>query len=92
MRPPRTLARDLALAERGSPVRLLGHVHRRRSLSAVSFLVLRDRTGLAQAVFGSSELPEGGLPPEETTVEVTGVATPNPQAPGGVGSFGGTGS
>ena len=57
-----------------------GWVHRRRELAKVTFLVVRDRSGLAQVV-----LPAGTpVPPEETTVSVTGVATPNEQAPGGV--------
>lgn len=60
-------------------VRLQGWVHRRRELATVGFLVLRDRTGLAQVV-----VREGPLPPEETPVEVVGTATPNPSAPGGV--------
>ena len=86
MRPPtdRTLATELPQATPGSTVTLMGHVHRRRELAAVSFLVVRDRTGLAQVVLRPAELPAEGLPPEETTVEVTGTATPNPQAPGGV--------
>jgi nondiscriminating aspartyl-tRNA synthetase len=55
-------------------------VHRRRELARVTFLVLRDRSGLAQVV-----LPAGTpVPPEETTVRVTGTATANVQAPGGV--------
>ncbi|HCB07013.1 MAG TPA: aspartate--tRNA(Asn) ligase [Nocardioides bacterium] len=78
--PPRTHARELAHVPTGTPVRLQGWVHRRRELSAVSFLILRDRTGLAQVVVkGQIELP-----PEETPVEVVGTAVANPQAPGGV--------
>ncbi|MGC5166259.1 aspartate--tRNA(Asn) ligase [Luteimicrobium sp. DT211] len=87
MRPPapaRTLAADLGAAEPGSTVTLRGHVHRRRELATVAFLVLRDRSGLAQVVVRPDELPDGGLPPEETVVEVTGRATPNAQASGGV--------
>ena len=86
--PPRTLARTLARelphAVPGGPVRLQGWVHRRRELAAVSFLVVRDRTGLAQVVVRDG--PDGRplLPPEETPVEVVGTATANPQAPGGV--------
>lgn len=76
----RTLCADLPAASPGDPVRLQGWVHRRRELSAVTFLVVRDRSGLAQVVV------KGGvdLPPEETTVEVLGTATANTQAPGGV--------
>ena len=76
----RTLCHDLATTTPGSPVTLEGWVHRRRELARVTFLVLRDRSGLAQVV-----LPAGSaLPPEETTVRVTGTATASPQAPGGV--------
>ena len=87
MRPPlpvRTLAAELTGAAPGSVVTLLGHVHRRRALGAVAFLVLRDRSGLAQVVLRPHELPDGGLPPEETVVEVTGTATPNSRVTGGV--------
>ncbi|RLV49861.1 aspartate--tRNA(Asn) ligase [Nocardioides mangrovicus] len=76
----RTLNDSLAHAEPGSQVTLQGWVHRRRELASVTFLVLRDRTGLAQVVVA----PGTPVPPEETTVEVTGTATANPQAPGGV--------
>ncbi len=83
-RPHRTLCAELPHATPGQTVRLQGWVHRRRELAALTFLVLRDRTGLAQVVVkpGPAGLPE--VPPEETTVEVTGVATANPQAPGGI--------
>jgi nondiscriminating aspartyl-tRNA synthetase len=64
----------------GEVVRLQGWVHRRRELAKVTFLIVRDRTGLAQVV-----LPAGAeLPPEETPVEVVGTATANAQAPGGI--------
>src|SRR4051794_12495223 len=77
---PRTTARELPHALPGAAVRLQGWVHRRRELASVSFLVVRDRTGLAQVV-----VKDGSeLPPEETPVEVVGTATANPQAPGGV--------
>jgi nondiscriminating aspartyl-tRNA synthetase len=78
--PPRTLARELPLATPGEPVRLQGWVHRRRELASVTFLVVRDRTGLAQVVLKGGD----ALPPEETPVDVVGTATANPQAPGGV--------
>ncbi len=76
----RTLTSALPHATAGEQVLLEGWVHRRRELAKVTFLVVRDRSGLAQVV-----LPAGTpVPPEETTVSVTGVATPNEQAPGGV--------
>ncbi|GAA4833354.1 aspartate--tRNA(Asn) ligase [Luteimicrobium xylanilyticum] len=82
--PARTLAADLAGAEPGADVTLMGHVHRRRELATVAFLLLRDRSGVAQVVVRPDELPDGGLPPEETVVEVTGRVTPSVQAGGGV--------
>jgi nondiscriminating aspartyl-tRNA synthetase len=76
----RTLTSVLPRSTPGEQVRLQGWVHRRRELARVTFLVVRDRTGLAQVV-----LPAGiDLPPEETPVEVVGTATANAQAPGGV--------
>src|SRR5437763_1491878 len=58
-----------------------GWVHRRRLLKSVGFLVLRDRAGLAQVVAAPPALAAF---PEETVVLVTGAATVNPAAPGGV--------
>lgn len=63
----------------GQRVKIAGWVHRRRRLKSVSFLVVRDRAGLAQVV-GTGE----DLPGEESVVEVTGLVTAAPQAPGGV--------
>jgi nondiscriminating aspartyl-tRNA synthetase len=84
---PRTLAADLAAyADRaGEPVRISGWVHRRRRLSQLAFVVVRDRTGLAQIVVkDAATLAEVDQLTEETTVDVTGVVSANPQAPGGV--------
>src|SRR5262249_28944792 len=52
---------------------------RTRRLSRVSFLVLRDRAGLAQLVVDD---PPALLP--ETVIEVEGLAVASGQAPGGV--------
>jgi nondiscriminating aspartyl-tRNA synthetase len=76
----RTLTSALPHATPGSEVLLQGWVHRRRELAKVTFLVVRDRTGLAQVVLSAGT----ALPPEETPVAVTGLATANAQAPGGV--------
>ena len=46
----RTLCHRPSTATPGSTVTLEGWVHRRRELASVTFLVLRDRTGLAQVV------------------------------------------
>ena len=78
--PSRTLAAMLPTVADGSTVTLRGHVHRRRELSSVSFLVVRDRSGLAQVVAA----PATPLPPEETVVSVTGIAVTSAKAPGGV--------
>lgn len=82
--PARTLAADLPAVPPGTAVRLQGWVHRRRELATVTFLVVRDRTGLAQVVVRTTPSGPQEVPPEETTVEVTGTVTANPQAPGGV--------
>ena len=77
----RTMAAALAHVAPGSVVTLRGHVHRRRDLATVTFLVLRDRTGLAQVVF---EAGAAELPPEETPVEVIGTAAASDKAPSGM--------
>ncbi|GIN04424.1 aspartate--tRNA(Asn) ligase [Planomonospora venezuelensis] len=73
----RVLAADLP-SHVGRTVRLAGWLHRRRELKSVSFLVVRDRSGLAQVV-----LREPVPYPEETVLEITGTVVANPQAPGG---------
>jgi nondiscriminating aspartyl-tRNA synthetase len=75
----RYLARDLGEAS-GREVRLQGWVHRVRLLKEVAFVILRDRSGLAQVV-----VPPGDLPdlPVESVVEITGRVVGNEQAPGG---------
>ncbi|MFF2953184.1 aspartate--tRNA(Asn) ligase [Kitasatospora sp. NPDC057965] len=64
----------------GDTVELAGWLHRRRALKSVTFLVLRDRSGLAQVVApaGAADLPE------ETVLRVRGTVTANAQAPNGV--------
>lgn len=82
--PPRVLAAELP-AQAGRTVTVAGWLHRRRTLKSVAFLVLRDRSGLVQVVFsspGQLAVVEGLA--EETVLRITGTATANPQAPGGV--------
>ena len=83
----RTLTAELpAYADQpGHQVRLSGWIHRRRRLSGLSFVVLRDRTGTAQVVVkDEATLALVETLTEETTVDVVGGVSPNPQAPGGV--------
>src|SRR6266571_1159419 len=81
----RTLAAELPSAAPGRPVLIQGWVHRRRVLGAVTFLIVRDRSGLAQVVVRDPQgLQMTRRCGEESVVAVTGVATRNPAAPGGV--------
>ncbi|WP_018680434.1 aspartate--tRNA(Asn) ligase [Actinokineospora enzanensis] len=73
----RVLSNDLP-DHAGSRVRVAGWVHRGRHLKSVTFVIVRDRSGITQVV------TTGAPPPEESVVTVTGTATHNPQAPGGV--------
>ena len=81
---PRVLARDLAQLGDGSSATLSGWIHRRRALASVTFVVLRDRSGLAQVVVkDAASLEQVENLPEETVVEVTGTVSHNASAPGG---------
>ncbi len=81
---PRVLARDLSTATPGDTVMLAGWIHRRRVLASVTFLVLRDRSGIAQVVVKdpATIASLSGLT-EESVVEVVGVVSANASAPGG---------
>lgn len=62
-----------------------GWIHRRRRLAAVTFLILRDRTGLSQVVVKDPELiAHVDRLGEETVVAVRGRVGANPAAPAGV--------
>jgi nondiscriminating aspartyl-tRNA synthetase len=69
----------------GQRVRLAGWLHHQRQLAQVTFLLLRDRAGIAQLVVSSGDDRRqiGALLPE-TVIEVTGVAVASDQAPAGV--------
>ncbi|MGI5244689.1 aspartate--tRNA(Asn) ligase [Dactylosporangium sp. CA-139066] len=74
----RVMSADLA-RHTGESIRLCGWVHRRRVLARVTFLIVRDRAGLAQVV-----VPAGvPVPGEESVVEVTGTVVAGAAAPGG---------
>src|ERR1043166_4634346 len=73
----RVLSTELS-SHLGERVTLAGWLHAKRELGAVSFVLLRDCAGLAQAVV------TGGLELQpETVVEVEGLAAAAAQAPGG---------
>ena len=71
----------------GARVTIAGWLHRRRELKSVTFLIIRDRAGLAQVVLPSGPAgahlcgPESAT--EETVLQVEGLVVANPQAPGG---------
>jgi nondiscriminating aspartyl-tRNA synthetase len=67
----------------GQKVRLMGWLHRLRTMGGVNFLVLRDRAGLAQAVLSTEDLaPLDGLH-TETVIALMGTVVESAQAPGG---------
>jgi nondiscriminating aspartyl-tRNA synthetase len=63
----------------GERVTIAGWLHRHRELKSVSFLIIRDRSGLAQVV-----VPAGHDPvTEETVLQIEGLVVASEQAPGG---------
>jgi nondiscriminating aspartyl-tRNA synthetase len=62
----------------GRRITCAGWVHRIRNLGGVTFLLLRDRTGIAQTVW--TEDPQLGL---ESVITVTGTVIASEKAPGG---------
>jgi nondiscriminating aspartyl-tRNA synthetase len=80
----RVLAADLP-RHVGEHVMISGWLHRRRDLKSVTFLILRDRSGLAQVVLhepGGDPASPAALP-EETVLMIEGTVTASPRAPGG---------
>lgn len=80
----RTLAAELA-DHVGRRVRLAGWLHHQRQLAQVAFVLLRDRSGVAQVVVADADAraQAGGLLPE-TVMEVEGTVVASDQAPAGV--------
>lgn len=83
----RTLATSLAGTRAGpdTTVRIEGWVHRRRRLAAVTFLIVRDRSGLTQVVVTDDRTRQlVDTLGEETVVRIDGTLVENAQAPAGV--------
>jgi nondiscriminating aspartyl-tRNA synthetase len=74
----RTLIAELS-AHLDSDVVLQGWVHNRRQLGGISFLILRDKSGICQCVFEKTDIPL-----HESCVRVTGKVVRSPKAPGGL--------
>jgi nondiscriminating aspartyl-tRNA synthetase len=74
----RTLVSELA-GRVGSAAVLHGWVHRVRDLGGVSFVLLRDRSGIAQLVFDAK--PGVTL---ESVIRAEGLVAANEKAPGGI--------
>lgn len=78
----RTLAAELP-AKAGQHVRIEGWLHRSRQLKSMTFLIVRDRSGLAQAVATDPAAINAAALPEETVIAVEGTVTASQRAPGG---------
>lgn len=80
----RTLARDLS-SQVGSKVTLKGWLHKKRLLGGLTFVAVRDRSGLTQIVVKDKDQVEKlrGLQ-IGTVLAVTGMVIEEPRAPGGV--------
>ena len=80
------LARILAVElnqHPGERVRLMGWLHWLRKMGEINFLVLRDRSGLAQAILSPAECePLQGVQ-SESVIAIEGEVVPSEQAPGG---------
>jgi nondiscriminating aspartyl-tRNA synthetase len=79
----RVLAKDMAdsaAARPGAELEAAGWVHRIRDMGGISFVILRDRSGLLQLVLGEGRA-ELSL---ESVIRVRGVPALNEKAPGGV--------
>jgi nondiscriminating aspartyl-tRNA synthetase len=75
----RTLAVDVP-RHIGEEIRLLGWLHHVRALGSISFVIVRDRTGLAQGVILDPSKLDSSQLKRESIVEVIGTVKAEPQA------------
>lgn len=78
----RVLAREIANYE-GERICLQGWLHKLRELGEVNFLLLRDRSGLAQAVLTTAEVESLHEVGTESVLTLQGKVVAEKQAPGG---------
>lgn len=79
----RTLCAELSINRQ--PTTIEGWIHRRRQLAAITFLVIRDRSGLAQVVVTDDSMRAVVAElPEESVVRIQGFVVSNSSAPGGL--------
>ncbi|MFP3090477.1 aspartate--tRNA(Asn) ligase [Treponema sp. TIM-1] len=92
----RVLAKDIAHLTGTDEVEVSGWVHRIRELGGITFVILRDRSGLLQLVLSGAESSGEGGPAEkspeaagsaltpESVIRVRGIPAKNEKAIGGV--------
>jgi nondiscriminating aspartyl-tRNA synthetase len=81
----RVLAKDIGRAAAEAPgkeVEVAGWVHRIRELGGLTFVILRDRSGLLQLVLSDPAGSAEALTPE-SVIRVRGIPAANEKAPGG---------
>jgi nondiscriminating aspartyl-tRNA synthetase len=83
----RTLAKDIietARSKSGEEVQVCGWVHRIRDMGGITFVVLRDRSGMVQLVCNEKPSGASGSPLTlESVISARGILALNEKAPGG---------
>lgn len=80
----RTLIKDIA-TKTGQAVTLQGWLHKKRLLGGLNFIVVRDRSGVAQALVSDKEEVEKLRALQQGTVlSIRGIVVNDDRAPGGV--------
>ncbi|MDR1588113.1 MAG: aspartate--tRNA(Asn) ligase [Treponema sp.] len=83
----RVLAKDVMAAAKSDPdaeIQVSGWVHRIRDMGGITFVVLRDRSGLLQLVFNEKPVDSSGAALTlESVISARGLPALNEKAPGG---------